>query len=72
MDESMKGVAVTVKFEYGCNRYPQNIGNYPPNNTVSCHRGQLFVVKRHKVQLEKIASRGMPPHQLQHGRYDLF
>jgi len=31
----MKGVAVTVIFEYGCSRHPRNIGNYPPNTR--CH-----------------------------------
>jgi len=40
----MKGVAVTVIFEYGCSRYPQNICDYPPNYTVSRHRGQKYLL----------------------------
>jgi hypothetical protein len=39
-DESMKVDAVTVIFEYGCSRYPQNIGNYPPDNMASHLMGQ--------------------------------
>jgi len=39
----MKGVAVTVLFEYGCSRYPQNISNYPQNNMLSCHREQKYL-----------------------------
>jgi len=33
---------------------------------------EIFVVKRHNVELEKLAGHDMPPHQLQRGRSNLF